>query len=139
MPLCRTLEYVAWKDMRRKCLNRKHYQFRLHGGRGVKVCARWDTFEGFLSDMGKAPGRMVLARKDLAQDFGPDNCVWAERGTHPTHQQRAPLYEMDGAEKTLREWCQKFDIAEGTVKSRLYYGWTLERALRAPIKKKAKS
>jgi len=48
-------EYQAWKRMRQRCLNPKYPRWQDWGGRGIKVCDRWNSFENFLADMGGRP------------------------------------------------------------------------------------
>lgn len=71
--------YMSWRGMRERCddLNNKYY-----GGRGVKYCERWNSFENFLEDMGDpskdALGkRMTLDRKDNNDHYHKDNCKWS--------------------------------------------------------------
>jgi hypothetical protein len=49
-------EYAIWKMMRQRCNNPRARKFPDYGGRGIRVCQRWDSFEAFLSDMGERPG-----------------------------------------------------------------------------------
>src|SRR6056300_631167 len=48
----KTKAYTAWEDMRQRCLNPLCLSYPRYGGRGISICARWDSFEYFLSDMG---------------------------------------------------------------------------------------
>lgn len=44
---------------------------------GLWVAEEWETFEGFLSDMGERPSpRHRLMRLDLTEGFTPENCEW---------------------------------------------------------------
>lgn len=67
--------YISWQAMRKRTNDptRKYY-----GADGVKVCARWHTFETFLADMGERPPGTTLDRfPNPAGDYEPDNCRWA--------------------------------------------------------------
>jgi hypothetical protein len=75
----KTLTYVSWIEMRRRCTNPKRDNFKHYGGRGIRVCAEWmASFEAFLKDMGRRPGRgYSLDREDVNGNYEPGNCRWA--------------------------------------------------------------
>lgn len=74
-----TPEWLAWKAMRERCRRKGHVQYEDYGGRGIKVCARWNSFENFLTDMGKRPSdKHSLDRyPNNDGDYEPTNCRWA--------------------------------------------------------------
>lgn len=83
-----TKTYSAWRDMRHRCRNPNHRQFKYWGGKGVTVCERWDDFINFLDDMGEAPPNTELDRIDSNLGYEPGNCIWAtkpEASAHQTH------------------------------------------------------
>ena len=72
----RTRMYRIWTNMRSRCTNPNAKQYKDYGGRGIKVCKRWQAFENFLADMGEAPQGKQLDRTNNNGDYKPSNCRW---------------------------------------------------------------
>ena len=69
--------YGIWQAMRGRCMNPNNSRWDSYGGRGIKICKRWDKFENFLSDMGEVPENLTLERKNVDGNYTPRNCKWA--------------------------------------------------------------
>lgn len=71
--------YLSYRAMLARCSDSTHKQFKDYGGRGIKVCELWATFEGFLADMGERPEGTTLDRIDVDGDYSPENCKWSTK------------------------------------------------------------
>jgi hypothetical protein len=75
----RTPEYRTWVEMRRRCRATGRDNERVY--RGVQVCERWNSFEAFLSDVGRkpSPSHTIDRWPNGAGDYEPGNVRWATK------------------------------------------------------------
>ena len=122
--------YIAWRNMKQRCLNSKRSDFYRYGGRGIKVCAHWMSFENFAADMGNAPSaKHTLERKDNSKGYEPGNCQWSTMAAQCNNRRTNVRIAFNGREQTIREWEAELNFKNGTLWWRLKHGWPINKAM----------
>jgi len=124
-------EYWAWMGMRSRCNSPLNKDFYKYGGRGIKVCGRWDEFPNFIADMGPRPeGSYSIDRIDNDGNYEPGNCRWATILEQNRNKRNINNMTHLGETMCLYAWAKRLGISPATITSRLSRGESAERALR---------
>lgn len=105
--------YRSWQGLKRRCESPNDPAYRDYGGRGIKVCERWASFENFLADMGERPQGTTLDRVDVNGNYEPANCRWA------THRQQSRNRRLGPTQRLVLQLVE--DGAKGAPE--LAYHW----------------
>lgn len=123
-------EYQMWKTMRQRCLNKNNPKYPSYGGRGISVSPRWDSFKSFIEDMGAMPkDKSSIGRIDNNKWYEPTNCRWEDSYEQANNTRRNVFLTFKDKTLTVSQWEREIGVAQGTIKSRIYRGWSIERAL----------
>jgi len=123
--------YEVWCGMIRRCSSRKRKDWRLYGGKGVRVCRRWRrSFAAFLADLGERPSsKHSIDRRDGTKGYSPDNCRWATMKEQANNKVNNRRLTHNGVTRTLSRWADATGIHLGTLSQRVLAGWPVERVL----------
>ncbi len=121
--------YRSWASMFHRCNNPNSTVFKYYGGRGIKICKRWDKFENFKKDMWDTwkPG-LTIERQNVNGNYTPKNCIWIPKSAQVYNTSQTVRIKINGVERTLMEWCSRFGLELRIVRKRLWRGWSTERA-----------
>lgn len=126
-------EYRVWAGMLFRCNSELASGYHNYGGRGIKVCDRWQSFENFFIDMGKRPSpKHSIDRIDNNKDYSPDNCRWATKKQQDRNRRTNRIVEINEIAKPLIEWAEAVGLHPAVLTYRLDHGWTVEEALHVP-------
>lgn len=126
--------YGVWNSMKNRCSNPKIASFKSYGGRGIKVCERWQKFENFYADMGDRPSdNHSIERRNNNSDYSPENCYWADKATQAKNKRNNRFIEANGERLHLAEWARRLGCNPPAILARLATGMSEVEAVTKPI------
>lgn len=128
-----TRTYRIWEHIHKRCSDPSHNDYAQYGGRGIRVCERWNSFENFFADMGHPPTDVhSIDRRDSNGNYEPGNCKWSTNIEQANNRRNTVFLELNGIRKSRMEWVRELGISLGTIKARQKLGWTDEAILTTP-------
>ena len=133
-------EYRVWCGMRERCRDPKHHHWKNYGGRGIRVCVRWDvSFEAFLSDMGPRPPGGTIERKNVNGNYEPDNCRWASMREQSRNKRTSRFVIYNDRKVLLVDLAEELGLKYMVLVGRLNAGWSLADAIAKPVRAKRRN
>jgi hypothetical protein len=122
--------------MKQRCSKPSSLYWHRYGGRGIKVCDRWQLFDNFYADLGEPPTEQhSLGRIDNDGDYEPSNVRWETLEQQNNNKVLNHKVTINGVTKTLTQWAQENGLKPSTVMSRVSYGWADFDAVTLPVKR----
>ena len=130
--------YRVWLQMRHRCecsiSDFNHYKN--YGGRGIKVCDEWKSFENFydwaisngykeeLYESGR--NKITLDRIDNNGDYCPENCRFVTHKENQWNKRTTRIVVYEGVEYNLKDLALKLDLTIPCLISRIKR-WDISR------------
>lgn len=122
--------YRVWKAMKKRCQNPKDARYQDWGGRGIIVCEKWKTFEGFYKDMGSTYKEgLSIDRINVNSNYCKENCKWSTTDEQANNKRNTIVVTYKGENGTLRDMCRRLNLSYGNAYMRIRRGHSVEEAL----------
>jgi hypothetical protein len=128
------LVYSVWRSMRSRCQYKTDKAWKDYGGRGIKVCRRWDrSFVAFWEDLGPTYKHgLTLERKNNDRNYQPSNCYWATRSQQQQNRRNNRMFKTPWGMLCMTEACRRAGFGITTLKCRIRYGWPTNKLFIQP-------
>lgn len=137
--LSKTRLFSIWSNMKSRCTNPNVASYKNYGERGIFVCEEWmNDFESFYKwsmSSGYADS-LTLDRINNDGNYEPSNCRWATREEQRLNRKDVKYLTFNGKTLTQKEWGLELGGGETLIECRLLRGWSLEKALTTPPRKR---
>lgn len=124
-------EYGRFMRMRQRCLNPNDAAYPSYGGRGIKICQGWNSFEQFIADLGEQPSPLHSMDRidndghyscgkcpECVENGWPMNCRWATPLEQGGNKRNNVRITREGKTLTITEWAKELGIPPGTLMAR---------------------
>lgn len=139
--LSKTPLYKVWCEMKQRCANPKCQSYKWYGNKGIKLCSEWLEFVSFY-EWALAHGyksNLTIERINVNGDYCPENCKWITNIEQQSNRSTTHYITHNGESHTLTEWSNIQGLPRTTLSNRIRMGWSIERALLEPSRKKGGS
>lgn len=125
--------YNCLANIKGRCYNPNHRDYKYYGAKGIILCDEWlnsfNCFEQWALNNGYKSG-LSLDRINVNGPYSPDNCRWVEWKLQARNKNQT-IY-VEGL--SLKEYCELHNLPYTTIFDRYRrHNWTLEEAIKTPI------
>lgn len=139
------LLYDTWSNIKGRCHDKKHGDYRIYGARGVVMCDEWfrnpEKFITWALENGWKKGLQVdkdIKAKELGVEpliYSPERCSIVTGKINCNTTRRSRYIEFNGKKQTLSMWSEELGIPSMTLSARIgKLNWPLAKAFTTPIR-----
>lgn len=129
-------EFNIWWSMKERCNNQNNHAYNDYGGRGIRVCQRWENdFVLFLSDVGRRPSPKHTLDRFPNNDgnYEPGNVRWATKKQQSRNTRASVFVTYKGVTKNIGDWCDELGLNAALMRERIRkHKWSVEQAFETP-------
>ena len=131
--------YIVWCDIIQRCFDKNDPGYQRYGARGITICDEWRHNYPAFREWAFANGyneQLTIDRIDNDGDYSPDNCRWTTAKVQSRNKSTNVLITYQGETHCISEWSEILGFKYSTLRERLRRGWSVEKAITTPLKKK---
>ena len=129
----KTRIHRIWQSMLARCSNPNNSRHKFYLEKGITVCDKWLTFEGFYEDMADGyDDKLSIDRINNDKGYYKENCRWANDIEQNNNRSNSIIITIDGVADTLPNHCRKYNQNYKRAAYRIKVGWEPERAIKEP-------
>lgn len=126
--------YRVWRGMHERCGSQNHVSYHRYGGRGIFVCAEWQSFPAFAvwaNANGYADG-LEFDRIDNDGPYSPQNCRLATHRENGKNRPGVGVVQIGGKSMSYTEASEHSAVSRKTIRRRLDKGHGVADAVTLP-------
>jgi hypothetical protein len=124
--------HQAWRAAINRCRNPGCTAYEDYGGRGIKVCERWEnSFQAFIDDVGLPPNAdLWIERINNNGNYEPGNVKWATKPEQHANRRNTRWITIGSRTLPMATWAKMAGISTVCMFKRLEYGMSGEDLLK---------
>lgn len=116
--------YSSWELMKSRCYYPQNNRYYRYGGRGIKVCDEWLSFERFKEwalKNGYKEG-LTLERKNIDKNYEPDNCCWITKEEQARNKCNTVWVVYKGERMCMSVFAREMGVSINVISNRIKKG-----------------
>lgn len=128
--------FRIWSLMRTRCYNSHNKLYKDYGGRGISICDEWQDFQTFYdwAMTNSYAVDLTIDRINVNGNYEPSNCRWVTMAEQCNNKRNNVCYFVNGETLNTSQIAKKYGITYGALKARLARGWSIDKAITAPLR-----
>lgn len=124
--------YNSYRCMHSRYYRTKDPSYKYYGGRGIKVCSEWDSFDKFekWAYENGYDDTLTIDRINNDKGYSPDNCRWVTPKQQANNRKSSVYIEHNGEKHTYAEWADIAGVNYKVFMTRVYRGYSLEDCMK---------